>query len=256
MSLGQRTLMLHTSSRPVVGPRLKVGHRTQPQRPAFVLQGLAIAVAAFFTGCLQHIPISTNPTGASVLVDGDAVGSSPITVELDTHRDHIVNVKKEGYRSARVDIRSVSQTSSHTSMVNGLMSTSYSSTYWLEPKEIHVRLEPTDVIPMSRPPARTGRFDSELCVAGWQSSRVISETEAQVLRGVLAARKGLNPSAAPEQNLSYYVMTRSGIQGPLSYAALLGMLIEGSITPMTRVRISEAATPIFLYQQLEQQAGR
>jgi len=52
---------------------------------------LAIALsgcAALFTPPLQHVPIDSAPPGAEVFVDGRFVGTTPITLELESHTDY------------------------------------------------------------------------------------------------------------------------------------------------------------------------
>jgi hypothetical protein len=56
-------------------------------------QRVAIALAAALTGCAtivaggpDSIPISTNPPGAYIYVNGQVVGQTPMVVELDRHR--------------------------------------------------------------------------------------------------------------------------------------------------------------------------
>jgi hypothetical protein len=63
--------------------------------PAFflVLGGCATAVR----GYRQEVPISSNPPGAEVLVDGEYVGTTPTTSLLSRKSPHSVRIQKQGY---------------------------------------------------------------------------------------------------------------------------------------------------------------
>lgn len=66
--------------------------------------GLAVAVAvgctgcaSMFTGTKQHIPISSNPPGASVTINGEPKGRTPISVDLTRTQYHSINLELDGY---------------------------------------------------------------------------------------------------------------------------------------------------------------
>ena len=63
----------------------------------------------FGAGCVpevykQRIPISTNPMGAKVYVDGKPAGETPTAVELERTNSHVLTLVKENYRQADVVI--------------------------------------------------------------------------------------------------------------------------------------------------------
>lgn len=75
---------------------------------------LLLAFATVSVGCSsmvlkQDIPVSTNPMGAKVYVDGQLAGQTPGTVSLERNRDHILTFVKENYRQEDVVIRKVYQ---------------------------------------------------------------------------------------------------------------------------------------------------
>jgi hypothetical protein len=53
----------------------------------------------------QDIPVSTNPMGAKIFVDGNETGVTPTTISLERTKDHIVTLTKENYRQADVTVK-------------------------------------------------------------------------------------------------------------------------------------------------------
>lgn len=72
-------------------------------------QLLAVAVLAVtFAGCsaaTQNIPVSSTPTGAQVLSDGESMCMTPCNVKLKKTQAHILTLKKSGYKDANVQIQ-------------------------------------------------------------------------------------------------------------------------------------------------------
>jgi hypothetical protein len=69
-----------------------------------------VFIAVLSYGCTpavlkQSIPVSTNPMGAKIYVNGQIVGQTPGTVSLERNRDHILTLVKENYRQEDVIIR-------------------------------------------------------------------------------------------------------------------------------------------------------
>ena len=48
-------------------------------------------------GTYQGIPVTGSPTGAQILVDGEAVGTVPMNLRLKRKRNHVIRVEKDGY---------------------------------------------------------------------------------------------------------------------------------------------------------------
>ncbi len=65
---------------------------------------LMLAVAAGGAGCAsalhgttEKIAFASEPPGASVIVDGNSVGTTPAEIELARHNAHAVKIEKAGY---------------------------------------------------------------------------------------------------------------------------------------------------------------
>lgn len=70
----------------------------------------AVIIAVLLYGCTpavlkQTIPVSTNPMGAKIYVNGQVAGQTPGTVSLERNRDHILTLVKDNYRQEDVVIR-------------------------------------------------------------------------------------------------------------------------------------------------------
>ncbi|MGL1862696.1 MAG: PEGA domain-containing protein [Pseudodesulfovibrio sp.] len=129
----------------------------------------ALALTLFsFGGCgvaTQNIPISTNPSGATVFVDGTETCTTPCNATLEKTQDHLLTIQKEGYNQADVQVtrkydtagvardatQSGMEAASHGSstegaIVNALISTETSeaqgTAYVLSPSTVSVQLVP------------------------------------------------------------------------------------------------------------------
>jgi hypothetical protein len=69
--------------------------------PFVFLASLALSACSAAT---QNIPVSSNPVGAQVMADGQAVGTTPCNVTLKRTQPHILTVKKDGYKQVDVQI--------------------------------------------------------------------------------------------------------------------------------------------------------
>ncbi|MGE4422013.1 MAG: PEGA domain-containing protein [Pseudodesulfovibrio sp.] len=69
--------------------------------PLIFLACIALSACSAAT---QNIPVSSNPDGAQVLADGQAVGTTPCNVTLEKTQPHILTVKKDGYKQVDVQI--------------------------------------------------------------------------------------------------------------------------------------------------------
>ena len=68
-------------------------------------------VASSFPGCqtlsrgrTQQVPATSQPPGVKVLVDGTAVGATPISLKLTRRQTHVVRFEMTGYRSVEIHI--------------------------------------------------------------------------------------------------------------------------------------------------------
>lgn len=78
---------------------------------AHALFALVIIANGLFTGCAsvikgarQEIPISSDPTGALVIVDGKSNGTTPAKINLTRKHRHAVTLEKEGYITENISI--------------------------------------------------------------------------------------------------------------------------------------------------------
>ena len=67
-------------------------------------------VALFGFGCetvvlKQEIPVTTNPMGAKVYVNGQPRGQTPSEISLERNRNHVITLVKDGYRQEDVVIQ-------------------------------------------------------------------------------------------------------------------------------------------------------
>jgi hypothetical protein len=69
----------------------------------FVLS-LSTGCATIIKGTTQSVPVSSEPSGADILVDGSLVGTTPADVELKRKRDHLVLIQKKGYAPKSVAV--------------------------------------------------------------------------------------------------------------------------------------------------------
>jgi PEGA domain-containing protein len=72
---------------------------------------LLLLAALAGTGCAtvfakksMMAPMSSDPSGAEVFVDGHRVGQTPITIELSHRREHVIGFRKAGYKEATCTI--------------------------------------------------------------------------------------------------------------------------------------------------------
>jgi hypothetical protein len=74
----------------------------------FLLGALALFSApgcqTLSRGRTQHIPATSRPAGVKVLVDGTAVGETPINLELTRRDIHVVRFELAGYRPVEIRI--------------------------------------------------------------------------------------------------------------------------------------------------------
>jgi hypothetical protein len=69
----------------------------------FFLQSCATIVR----GTSQKVPVTSNPAGARIIVDGKDTGVAPLRLKLARKRDHLIRVELEGY--VPLEIRVLSQ---------------------------------------------------------------------------------------------------------------------------------------------------
>ena len=66
----------------------------------FLLQNCA----TIFRGTRQKIPITSNPQGAKIIVDGEEMGYAPLNLKLKRKKNHIMRIEKEGFNPLEIRI--------------------------------------------------------------------------------------------------------------------------------------------------------
>ena len=69
-----------------------------------MVASLAGGCASIVKGTTQAIPVSSNPTGATVRLDGNHVGQTPTKVEVKRKSDHLMTIEKAGYQPESIAI--------------------------------------------------------------------------------------------------------------------------------------------------------
>jgi len=60
--------------------------------------------ATIIRGTSQKIPVTSNPIGAKIIVDGNEMGTTPINLKLMRKKIHNIKIEKEGYEPFTVII--------------------------------------------------------------------------------------------------------------------------------------------------------
>lgn len=181
-----------------------------PSNPARLL---AISmVLAFISGCAtvvkgshQGVPISSNPPGADVLVDGNLVGQTPLKVEMKRKHDHLVTVQKKGYQPRSIAVvKDVGGAVWGNILVGGLIGWGVDATtgaqYNLTPNTISLALESDSVKTVAVTVDDAGIFISKLkALDQLKENKQISDEEFGTAR--LALFQQFMPEALPQQAL-------------------------------------------------------
>jgi len=72
----------------------------------------SILACFFLVGCgtiihggTQDVSVTSEPSGATVEVDGSEIGETPVTRSLDRGSQHTVEISMDGYESEQISIR-------------------------------------------------------------------------------------------------------------------------------------------------------
>jgi hypothetical protein len=109
----------------------------------FIINGCATVI----NGTTQEVGISTDPSGATLCVDGREYYKSPAKIIMKRKDDHMVEVTKDGYDKENVNIKSViSGAVAGNLLLGGLIGVGVDALSGgasrLEPDNINVRLRP------------------------------------------------------------------------------------------------------------------
>lgn len=111
------------------------------------LISLSTGCASLTKGSTQTVPISSDPTGANVTVDGNFIGTTPVTFEMKRKNDHLVTIQKQNYSTQAIPlVKSIGGAVWGNILAGGLIGwgvdAATGAQYNLDPKTIFVRLEP------------------------------------------------------------------------------------------------------------------
>ena len=87
------------------------------KRKAQIILALMVTSVFFFQNCAtiisgtsQKIPVTSNPSGAKIIVDGEEMGYAPLELKLKRKKkSHVIRIEKQGYNP--LEIRIVRKTS-------------------------------------------------------------------------------------------------------------------------------------------------
>jgi hypothetical protein len=72
------------------------------KRTFFVVFAAVSVSLCFCTGCIERkITITTEPSGALVLLNDEEIGTSPVTVGFEWYGDYSVQISKDGYTTLK-----------------------------------------------------------------------------------------------------------------------------------------------------------
>ncbi len=78
---------------------------------ALVAVATACALLFQFGACAfsrkpQKVPVTSDPVGARIVVDGREVGTTPLTLSLDRSMDHTIRIERPGYNPVEIMLMS------------------------------------------------------------------------------------------------------------------------------------------------------
>lgn len=76
-----------------------------PKAVAFVILAVAAGCGTLFNSSTKAVSMSSTPTEAEVFIDGNRMGVTPVTLELDNQENHAVVFRKDGYEDVTCDIQ-------------------------------------------------------------------------------------------------------------------------------------------------------
>jgi hypothetical protein len=81
------------------------------RRKTQMILALSVIIAFLFqdcarilTGTSQKIPVTSNPPGAKIIVDGKDSGYAPLNLKLKKTKSHIIRIEKQGYNPLEIRI--------------------------------------------------------------------------------------------------------------------------------------------------------
>jgi hypothetical protein len=71
-----------------------------------ILVGVLGGCATIFSGGPDPVELGSKPEGATVIVNGQNMGMTPVTLKLEPSKTYIITFKKEGFEDASVTLNS------------------------------------------------------------------------------------------------------------------------------------------------------
>ncbi len=110
------------------------------------LGSVASGCATIVSGTSQKIQVTSEPTGAAVLVDEKSSYATPVKLRLERRRDHLFVFSKDGYESQTIKLMHViSEAVAGNTLCWGLLGWAFDicagTQYKLQPNPIHVVLK-------------------------------------------------------------------------------------------------------------------
>jgi hypothetical protein len=62
-----------------------------------VFSVLNVSCATIIRGTSQEIPVTSNPIGAKIILDGDEMGITPLNLRFKRKRNHVIQIEKQGF---------------------------------------------------------------------------------------------------------------------------------------------------------------
>ena len=69
----------------------------------FVLVVLSMSCATMFQGGPDKITVASEPEGATVLLDGQVMGKTPLNIAVNRDTEGVFMIKKDGYETVTLD---------------------------------------------------------------------------------------------------------------------------------------------------------
>lgn len=125
---------------------------------------LAFGCATIIHGTTQSVGVSSTPTNAKVIVDGQSYGNAPVTVELKRKKNHILRIELNGYEAYETTVtHTVSGWVFGNLVFGGLIGLAIDAVsggmYELSPDHIHPTLK------TARTSSAEGRSDDSLYIS-------------------------------------------------------------------------------------------
>jgi hypothetical protein len=138
----------------ILSQRPTLMNQKKPFLAHVVLLLVCAAPLAIQTGCAtvlkgthQDIPVASDPSRASILVDGVRQGTTPASLNLPRKKSHVVTLELEGYESESVTLKpSIGGAVAGNIIAGGIIGwgvdASTGAQYNLNPDSINIRLRP------------------------------------------------------------------------------------------------------------------